>query len=323
MNHTLLGLPSVRLRRLMVPSRPTRTTVARGLALEAELLAILAALRAHDIPVLVLKGVPLALRLYGRVGARAMVDNDLLVRPEDVPTAVEILAQLGYEDFDSRPLATSQAFSFQHPMQRAHSTMGKAFVEVHWSAFTPELFDVPIQLQWSRTEVVRVETEDVRVFDPAMTVVHLGAHLVQHYLTEWRIMADLKAAWECWGDTIDPEDFRSLAMMTSTRDVLAWALKTLEFELPSGLETPRTTLFIRVVRPEWLCRGSYLDEYAAMAASAVMVSPREFPRWLLRNALPPLEQMAIIHPSTPRRWLWSKYLTRPARPLVRMLRGRI
>src|SRR5206468_4850779 len=57
---------------------------------------LLDALAAAGIDALAYKGPALAMRAYGELGMRAFVDLDLLVRPDDVPRAIEALSAAGY-----------------------------------------------------------------------------------------------------------------------------------------------------------------------------------------------------------------------------------
>ena len=85
-------------------------------------------------PVIPLKGAFLAEAVYGDIALRPMADFDLLVKPPDLPRAVEILRQLGYESeqpFD--PAAQRAGFQDMPPMRRP----GGAVVELHWTLVTP------------------------------------------------------------------------------------------------------------------------------------------------------------------------------------------
>lgn len=69
----------------------------RAMRFSAELAQILQHLGARGIPVIAQKGPALAHLLYGDSTIREFGDLDLLVRPTDVPRAVEALPELGYE----------------------------------------------------------------------------------------------------------------------------------------------------------------------------------------------------------------------------------
>ena len=76
---------------------------SRTQALYAELGLLLDALAEGDIEAIVLKGIALALALYGQAGARSMVDLDIMVRPGDVPGAEAILRRIGYRQSPVAP----------------------------------------------------------------------------------------------------------------------------------------------------------------------------------------------------------------------------
>ena len=69
----------------------------RALRFSAELARIADAFRKSGIQVLAHKGPALAQLLYGDVALRQFGDLDLLVRPDDVPGAIAVLRQAGYE----------------------------------------------------------------------------------------------------------------------------------------------------------------------------------------------------------------------------------
>jgi len=73
-----------------------REGVHRGLRMAAELRRLMDALAAAGIDALAYKGPALAMQAYGELGMRSFVDLDLLVRPGDVPRAMEVLSEEGY-----------------------------------------------------------------------------------------------------------------------------------------------------------------------------------------------------------------------------------
>ncbi|HEV7589110.1 MAG TPA: nucleotidyltransferase family protein, partial [Longimicrobium sp.] len=73
-----------------------RAEAHRGLLLAAELRRLLAALESAGVQALAYKGPALAMRAYGDLSLRSFIDLDLLVRPADVPRAIQCLAAAGY-----------------------------------------------------------------------------------------------------------------------------------------------------------------------------------------------------------------------------------
>jgi len=70
--------------------------VHRALRLAGELRRLLGTLSAAGVEALAYKGPPLAVQAYGDLSLRSYVDLDLLVRPGDVPQALDVLAAAGY-----------------------------------------------------------------------------------------------------------------------------------------------------------------------------------------------------------------------------------
>src|SRR5881296_1192331 len=61
-----------------------------------KLRAVLSQMQKEGIDCILLKGADLIPRLYGVLGARPMVDVDLLVREQDLPALDHLLTHLGY-----------------------------------------------------------------------------------------------------------------------------------------------------------------------------------------------------------------------------------
>ena len=72
-------------------------SAAHNAVLFQELERILRMLEAADIPVIVLKGAALAQTIYPDIALRPMTDLDLLVKPEHLDRAVELLRAAGYQ----------------------------------------------------------------------------------------------------------------------------------------------------------------------------------------------------------------------------------
>lgn len=70
--------------------------VHRALRLAGELIRLMDALSSAGIEALAYKGPALAMRAYGDLSLRSFVDLDLLVRPDDIPRSLAVLADAGY-----------------------------------------------------------------------------------------------------------------------------------------------------------------------------------------------------------------------------------
>jgi hypothetical protein len=108
-----------------------RTNTARNLALVRDLAQIAQQARDVGVRMLVLKGPPLALELYDQIGARLILDLDILVRSEDLESMDGVLRNLGYRPSRTYDLSAELAMShhlppYVHPAERTT-------VEVHWA----------------------------------------------------------------------------------------------------------------------------------------------------------------------------------------------
>lgn len=82
-----------------VPARwqsMAQASTRRSLALAADVVTVVGALRAASVDCLVLKGAPLALQAYGSLSLRDAGDIDLLVDVEELGSALHVLYGLGY-----------------------------------------------------------------------------------------------------------------------------------------------------------------------------------------------------------------------------------
>ena len=140
------------------------SSAAANMRLLHELGVILRTLRAADVPVIPLKGACLAEAVYGDIALRPMADLDLLVKPADLPRALEALRQLGYEsDQPFDPGAQQAEFHDMPPMRKA----GCVLVELHWTLVTPRcnarIGQAELEGIWSRAVAATVAGEPARL----------------------------------------------------------------------------------------------------------------------------------------------------------------
>jgi GT2 family glycosyltransferase len=95
----------------------------------------LEALVEAGVPLLFLKGVPLALHHYGDLGLRPMADIDVLVPWDDAAGALDVLEALGWSDVGG--LTRTLLFLRYHGSGMQHPDGGQ--LDVHWHLGTPLL----------------------------------------------------------------------------------------------------------------------------------------------------------------------------------------
>jgi hypothetical protein len=298
---------------------------SHNLALEAALRLVLGRFAEEDIPVVVLKGLPMLRRLPGGLKTRRLADNDLLVRRRDVLRAYGALLTLGYRphphlEIESQ-LHASREYALFHP--------SGAIVDLHWSAFPPELFDAPEELQWNHTEVVELGGTKARVFDHPMTLVHLASHMVQHRLSEMHILVELSQLFTAWHPTLSEAELLSVARQAGARDALAYCLSA-ALELgylkaaPTAelLDSARARLLARLVPPSALGVARPSPDYVRTIQCLLVANPARLHLWLRRHFAPPLDNLSAVYDEPTSPVMYLRYFTRLFRPVARTLTKR-
>jgi hypothetical protein len=159
-----------------------RANAARNLLLFSELGKLLRAAQTARVPVIPLKGAFLAEAVYGNIALRPMADLDLLVKPSDLPTAIEVLRTLGYESDQPFDPASQQArFQDMPPMRKP----GGAMVELHWTLVTPlcgaRIGQGELEGIWGRSVPATVAGVPSLTLAPEDLLLHLCMHASVHH----------------------------------------------------------------------------------------------------------------------------------------------
>ncbi len=174
---------------------------------------VLAALSSAGVRGVVLKGLPLAVTLYGDPVARRTDDVDVYVRASDRPAAARALASIGWRCAGGR-----------EPWHQSFEALIDGvprFLEIHSKLVCDNL---------GHLAVPEAEANDVRVFDvdvPALggdfLPVYLAAHLAQHRHIPLLWWIDFATLW----DRLDADQRDSSAALASRVGLarcLAWAV---------------------------------------------------------------------------------------------------
>jgi hypothetical protein len=299
---------------------------ARNLLLTSELLAMARGLDAAGVGFIVLKGVPLAYRIFGRLEARRIRDNDILVRPGDVDRALVVLEDCGYEPMHPGLLPGKELRrTNQTAMVRRLPTGGAALAELHWRAFHPSVFDVDAEIEWGHVRPFRLNGVTVTVFDEPLTLLHLAAHFAQHACSEAWILRDVAAAWNAWHRDIDRDELLDLARDTGTAHVLEFALRAAEdldlLVAPAPLTGSRRAAVLRRILPaRRLFEPRPKPDHRRMMLVFLLTGLRRAPRYLVHSLFPTVASMSVIYGRPASGWLYFRYATRPFRGLRRALK---
>ena len=164
----------------------------RILYLTGQLFEILETFEASGILAVPYKGPVLASLAYGNLALRDFIDLDLVVRPEDIPKAAELLIGQGY-----RPgfrLAWAQAASSSKvPGQYLFTRdADSCVVELH-TPLTLRYYPAPLDLDRlaRRLQPVSLGRRTIRTFSPEDSLTILSVHNAKHFWERLKWICDL------------------------------------------------------------------------------------------------------------------------------------
>lgn len=140
--------------------------------------ALIRAFNEQDIPIMLLKGVHLALAVYTSPGLRPMLDMDILIDGRQMQQANRIMTSLGYirDEHHAHPLEDGNQF---HYIERATGNV----LEIHWALIPPEYpFRINNQALWLASQPFPLGRSIARVLCPEDLLIHLSLHAAIHRL---------------------------------------------------------------------------------------------------------------------------------------------
>jgi Uncharacterised nucleotidyltransferase len=156
------------------------SSAKRTLFLTVNLAELILHFDEERIPVIALKGPPLAEWLYPDPALRPSFDLDLLIRPADLGPALALLAHHGYEmpPWIARlPLRALLGFDCEVVLRH----QGRAPIELHWAVAEdnyPFRFDAGVM--WRSRRTARIAGQEVGVLAPECLLMYLCVHGAKH-----------------------------------------------------------------------------------------------------------------------------------------------
>jgi len=160
---------------------------ATMLRLSGDLRGILSLFESHGIAAMAYKGPALAAQLYGNVALRHAGDLDLVVRPDDVLRARELLTGLGYRSRHS-PSPARLAFMLRNRYSEVFDREATQTVELHWAFTNGDVpFPIVVGELLSHRRRVALGGDTVGALDDSDLLLVLCIHGAKHYWNrlEW------------------------------------------------------------------------------------------------------------------------------------------
>ena len=241
-----------------------------------------AGLAEHEIPVLVLKGLPLGQRLYGSPFATSSIDVDLLVAPDRFPAAGRVLCGLGWRRSVPDFRETSARARWQDALKDHVFTASGEALELHRRLLAnPFLFDAPFERLHAAAGTVEIGGCPFRTLGDADQLLYLACHGSLTYWQRLKWLCDFAALLGAVGDGAVE---RAVAGCRRRRleGVVAPALRlcreALHVETPARAfalcdDAPATRFVIGVSRRAWTPRRGWrrIAREAAMGAGKVFM----------------------------------------------------
>ena len=211
----------------------------RGLALGAALKRVVAALAAHGLQPLALKGPALAVQAHGDLGARGGVDLDVLLDTVHWPKALEVLNSLGYRMAPEQQWPLPNA---THELVLTHPEQPR--IELHRRLLRHQHL---LRTGEQATQVIDLQGTAVTCLAPAYALPYLIAHANQHCFRRLIWLMDIYALLQ--RTDLDVQQLAVQLKRTGTCAMLDTCLTLLSMLF--GLQAPAAVQQVR--RP---CRAS-------------------------------------------------------------------
>lgn len=242
----------------------------RARSWRAQLDAILEVLAADSIEVTTLKGVHLAIHLYGFPAARPMADLDLLIRPEQGQRAMEAIVRLGYARPAGEAMSSYAAHRHYPPLKRR----GRLPVELHTTVDPCEPpFRLSLEDVWARTQPDEMLNSGTRVLCAEDLLLHLSTHMgYSHLLGSSLVRVCDIAVWlDRFSSEVDWDAIVSRSRASGTGKFVY-----------SSLELARRVLGAQVPEAARVALRTDANDVAVDAATRLLVHPwRVLPDMLL------------------------------------------
>ena len=290
-----------------------------------------AGLTALDVPVLVLKGLPLGQRLYGSPFAKSSIDIDLLVPQEAFAVAGRTLQDLGWRrtDFPETPARTRWCDRMRY--ERVFSGPGGK-LELHPNLLhNPFLFDPPFADLDANSATVEIAGCRFRTLGDGDQLLYLACHGSLHCWERLKWLCDFAMLIRSLdGDAFARAVARGAAgrLSRAVAPALLLAREALHVDTPPGANRsqaprPRNRLVVALSRRTWTPRegpaGQIMHKAAIHAGrfligSGLRYALYEIRKWLIR----PQDFRRL---NLPDRLFWLYVPLRPALWIARLLHG--
>jgi hypothetical protein len=167
-----------------------RYHLARSLHVAKELAIITDAFAQNGIRYAILKGITLAVSLYGNISGREFVDIDVIVDEDNVAAAGRILEASGYAAKYGNAEFRAAFLSYQRQYMFVDQE-SKLAIELHWDfVWTGDCFPLQTSEIWQTLERISVADREIPTLGPDELAIFLAGHGTKEGWSSLRWMTD-------------------------------------------------------------------------------------------------------------------------------------
>lgn len=322
-----------------VPSRIVRElrpnylqTAAKNMRIYRQMSGILRCFHEAHIPVIPLKGLYLAEKVYGNIAVRPMGDVDILVKEENLSRVEEILLTRGFTQKQSFRASYNENNHFQYTLPGIG-----LMIEVHWNLLPPcDGIRVDIPGLWDRSRPSAISGITAREMSPEDLLLYICVHASAHVFDMGlRMVCDIVETLLYFENEIDWRRLQQTAREWRATKCLYVGLRLADelFDAP----VPRD--FIAAIKPEnvepayqnILRERLFADNESDILPARLQPNIVKFwaekslpgkARLLWQFIFPPPEVMAMIYPThTGKLYRLSDLVKRHGRTVWRLFRN--
>ena len=210
---------------------------AHNLRIDHELTRILHLMQAHNIPVILLKGVYLASFIYADLGLRTMADIDLLIPEADIEKSINALQSLNF--VATRPFWPAVDLALHHAPPLTKENL---IVELHWRlTHETNLPGIDHAGIWARSEPIQINHTQAAALCLSDLIFHLIVHASYHHQfhNQLRTLVDLAEVLQKHQPDLDWSEIvqliRTCRAERGAYIMLRLAADLLDAQIPSGV----------------------------------------------------------------------------------------
>ena len=231
-----------------------KNSLYKNIILETEQEKVLSIFNRCEIETIVLKGTVLAEQLYGNPGMRTVGDIDILVQPEKLALARELLFEIGYEQTNSKQI-------WNHPFHDIpyHKDMQfPIIIELHWNLQDQRLVNVPLQKIWQRAQDISAREGKTKTLSPEDNLLLLSCNFPKKSGHLLRTLCDITELLKKHRNTLDWEYIIESSYSWGIDTTVYYALKRAKEVLSAPIAESR----IKTLKPGFW-RSRLLDLFSS------------------------------------------------------------